>query len=100
MRRVLLKVVPRPPHLDFRDQHDEARRFGAGMTFQRLLRARLPRQKISCAARRHPVSPAQRKKILSGAQEAHFACRNAGWRRTLDALLEGGQAGRRRRDEP
>ena len=45
MRQVLLKDVPRPPHLDFRDQHDEARRFGAGMTFQRLLRARLPRQK-------------------------------------------------------
>ena len=39
MRRVLLKDVPRPPHLDFRDQHDEARRFGAGVTFQRLLRA-------------------------------------------------------------
>ena len=45
MRRVLLKDVPRPPHLDFRDQHDEARRFGAGVTFQRLLRARLPPSK-------------------------------------------------------
>ena len=45
MRRVLLKDVPLPPHLDFRDQHDEARRFGAGVIFQRLLRARLPRQK-------------------------------------------------------
>ena len=45
MRRVLLKCVARPPHLGFRDQHDEARRFGAGVTFQRLLCARLPRQK-------------------------------------------------------
>ena len=75
MRRVLLKGVPRPPHLDFRDQHDEARRFGTGVTFQQLLRARLPCQKISCAARRHTVSPAQRKQILSCAQAARFACK-------------------------
>ena len=36
--------------------------------------ARAPPQKVSCAARRHLVSPAQRRKILSSAQEAHFAC--------------------------
>ena len=63
---------------------------------QPLFCARLPVKKVSCAARRHPVSPAQRKKIFSRAQEAHFACENAGRRRTLEALLEGGQAGRRR----
>merc|ERR1711951_179518 len=73
------------PHLDFQDQHDEPRRFCASTLFQPLLRARLPVKKVSCAARRHPVSPAQRKKILSSAQEAHFACENAGWRRTLEA---------------
>ena len=88
------------PHLDFRDQRDEPRRFCASTLFQPLFCARLPVKNVSCAARRYPVSPAQRKKILSSAQEAHFACENAGWRRTLEALLEGGQAGRRRRDEP
>ena len=88
------------PHLDFRDQRDEPRRFCASTLFQPLLRARLPVKKVSCAARRHPVSPAQRKKNLSSAQEAHFACENASWRRTLEALLEGGQAGRRHRDKP
>ena len=66
------------PHLDFRDQGDEPRRFCASTLFQPLLRARLPIKKVSCAARRHPVSPAQRKKILSCAQEANFACENAG----------------------
>ena len=71
--------VPSLQHRDLRDQHDESRRFCAGVAFQRLLRARLPRQKISCAARRHPVSPAQRKQILSCAQEVRFACKNAGW---------------------
>ena len=35
------------------------------------------------------VSTAQRKKILSSAQEVHFACENAGWRRTLRTRLEG-----------
>ena len=72
MRQVLLKDVPRPPHLDFRDQHDEARRFGAGVTFQRLLRARLPRQKDLLRRKAPSCQPAQRKKILSLAQEAQF----------------------------
>ena len=40
--------------------------------FQRLSRARLPIKQISCATRRHLVSLAQRKKILSCAQEAQF----------------------------
>ena len=79
MRRVLLKCVARPPHLGFRDQHDEARRFGAGVTFQRLLRARLPRQKDLLRHKApHTVSPAQRKQILSCAQAARFACKKAG----------------------
>ena len=34
--------VPSPQRRDFRDQHDEPRRFVAGVAFQRLLRARLP----------------------------------------------------------
>jgi hypothetical protein len=84
------------PHLDFREQRDEPCRFCASTLLQPLFCARLPVKKVSCAARRHPISPAQRKIFFCSAQEAHFACENAGRRRTLEALLEGGQAGRRR----
>ena len=41
--------VPSPQHRDFRDQHDEPRRFCAGVAFQRLLRARLPQSNGSPA---------------------------------------------------
>ena len=78
IRRVLLKDVPRPPHLDFRDQHDEALRCGAGVTFQWLLRARLPVKKISCAARRHSVSPAQRKQIFELCSGSAFCVQKRG----------------------
>ena len=78
----------------------EARGTPINYTFAATFWCAPPRQKVSDGARRHPVSLAQRKKILSSAQEAHFACENAGWRRTLEALIECGQAGRRRRDEP
>ena len=53
--------------------------------FQPLFCARRPAQKVSCAARRHLVSPAQREKFLSGAQEAKFACEKY----ALAAHLEG-----------
>ena len=41
--------VPSPQRRDFRDQHDEPRRFVAGVAFQRLLRARLPQSNGSPA---------------------------------------------------
>ena len=53
-----------------------------------VLRAPPPLKKFPAPQRRHLVSPAQRKKFLSSAQEAHFACENAGWRRTLEALID------------
>ena len=79
MRRVLLKGFPRPPHLDFQDQDDEARRFGAGVIFQWLLRARLPRQKDLLRRKAPSCQPRTVKQILSCAQEVRFACKNAGW---------------------
>ena len=71
MRRVLLKDVPRPPHLDFQDQHDEARRFGAGVNFQWLLRARLPRQKDLLRRKAPSCQPRT--------AEANFELSDCGW---------------------
>ena len=50
--------VPSPQHRDFRDQHDEPRRFCAGAAFPAAF-ARAPPavEWISCAARRHLPAP-------------------------------------------
>ena len=74
--------VPSPQHRDFRDQHDEPRRFCAGAAFPAAF-ARAPPavEWISCAVRRQSASPAQRKKKMSCAHEAHVSTRAARWRR-------------------
>ena len=70
--------VPSPQHRDFRDQHDEPRRFCAGAAFPAAF-ARAPPavEWISCAVRRQSASPAQRKKKMSCAHEAHVSTRAA-----------------------
>ena len=61
--RTIPERVPSPQHRDFWDQHDEPRRFCAGVAFQRLLRARLPQSHGSPAPHGAiTASPAQRKK--------------------------------------
>ena len=59
-----------------------------------------PRQKEFLRRKAPPCQPRAAEKILSSAPKANFACENAGWRRTFKAGVEGGQAGRRHRDEP
>ena len=50
--------VPSPQHRDFRDQHDEPRRFCAGADFPAAFARAPPAVKwISCAARRHLPAP-------------------------------------------
>ena len=71
--------VPSPQHRDFRDQHDEPRRFCAGAAFPAAFAPAPPAVEwISCAA---SASPAQQKKKMSCAHEAHVSTRTARWRR-------------------
>jgi hypothetical protein len=74
--------VPSPQHRDFRDQHDEPRRFCAGAAFPAAF-ARAPPavEWISCAARRHLPAPRSGRKKMSCAHEAHVSTRTARWRR-------------------
>ena len=52
--RTIPERVPSPQHRDFRDQHDEPRRFCAGAAFPAAFARAPPAVKwISCAARRH-----------------------------------------------
>ena len=72
-------------HLDFPDERDELRRFCASALSSHICARASPSKRF---LRRKAMScqPAQRKQILSSAQKAHFACKNAGWRRALEAL--------------
>ena len=51
-----------PPHLDFQHQRDEPHRFSTGTIFHPLF-LRAPPSKVSCAARRHLVSPRSGRKF-------------------------------------
>ena len=57
--------VPSPQHRDFRDQHDEPRRFCAGAAFQRLLRARLPQSNGSPGAICQPRAAEEKNELCS-----------------------------------
>ena len=74
--------VPSPQHRDFRNQHDEPRRFCAGAAFQRLLRARLPQSNGSPAPHGAICQPRAAEEKMSCAHEAHVSTRTARWRRS------------------
>ena len=92
MGRVPQQCVPRAPRLDFWDQRDEPHRFCAGVLFHRLLRARLPRQRDLLRRKAPSCQPAQRKKILSLAQEAQFVWETRAGSSPEVSSHQGGQA--------
>ena len=88
------------PHLDFRDQRDEARRFCASTVPSHFCARASPSKRVPAPQGATLSAPRRGENFEHSAPKANFACENAGWRRTFKAGVEGGQAGRRHRDEP
>ena len=80
-----------PPHLDFQHQRDEPHRFSTGTIFHPLFFARPPLKSL-LRRKAPPCQPAQRKKILSSAQEAYFVCPKGRWRLACKVVLGAGRA--------